>query len=84
MKVKITKIVRKKYTDYQADLLDLPGSPWIGRGETPQEAVVFLFYRIMHDPTVDWRKYIDFSKVEIEEVEDLPISNATEEFQLIP
>lgn len=71
MKVKITKIARKRYTDYQADIAGLPNAP-IGRGKTPQEAVIFLLYRILHDPTVDWRKHIDFSKVEIEEAEDLP------------
>lgn len=75
MKVKITKIPLKKKTEYQADLLDLPGIPWIGRGFTPQEAVVTLFYRILHDPVVDWRKYIDFSKIEIEEKDYVPIGN---------
>ena len=42
MKIKTTK-VRKKF--YTADFLELPGSPYIGSGETRIEAVICLFVR---------------------------------------
>lgn len=58
MQIKITKI--NKY--YGADLQDLPGSPPIGVGETPEQAVANLFYSILcpNRGSTNWVHYIDW------------------------
>jgi hypothetical protein len=66
MRIEITKINRW----YGADLKDLPGSPQLGAGETPEEAVASLFYSIlMNREGIDWVKHIDFTSLEVISVE---------------
>lgn len=48
---------------YRADCLDLPGSPPVGLGETPEMAVACLFWRLMFQDTggsnrKSWLSYI--------------------------
>jgi hypothetical protein len=58
MKIK----VEKQPDHYRADCLDLPGSPPVGVGRTPELAVAALFYLMHFDkPSVhadNWMKYI--------------------------
>jgi len=58
MKIQIEKTGSK----YQANLVDLPGSPPVGCAETPEKAVADLFWRIFH-PTNrnNFVGYIDFN-----------------------
>ena len=64
MKIKITEISQ---INYKADLLDLPGSPWIGRGTTKEEAVGSLFFHLLHPANkVKWIPYINFNEFKIE------------------
>jgi hypothetical protein len=46
---------------YYADLEGLPGSPPIGDGRTPQEAVACLFARLvgMNGEQTEWFNYVD-------------------------
>lgn len=41
--------IEKSEGHYRADCLDLPGTPPVGLGETPEMAVACLFYRMMFE-----------------------------------
>lgn len=46
MEIKITKVKQnKKVIGFNADFIELPGSPAIGTGKTKEEAVATLFIR---------------------------------------
>lgn len=51
MKIKIIKIGKKgkNVYNYQADCLDIPGSPELGFGTTKKEAVANLFSIILYN-----------------------------------
>jgi len=75
MKIKI-----EKYNDgktFRADMLDLPGSPPVGQGETETEAVANLFMKIIFQSTdgrfinrgcipESWLRYVTPDKIVIE------------------
>lgn len=59
MKININKFGH----GYSADCLDLPGSPPVGHGSTPEMALAALFYQILFDNTggmnpKSWSSYI--------------------------
>lgn len=55
-------LIRKQKNAFIADLNDLPGSPPVGWGGTPEQAVASLFLALISDFET-WGKYIDKSKV---------------------
>lgn len=60
-------VIEKSGSTYAADLQDLPGSPPVGTGPTPEEAVADLFRRLLHPADKDnWVQHIDFSTVTVE------------------
>lgn len=61
MKIKI----EKQSDHYRADCLDLPGSPPVGVGRTPELAVSALFYLMLFDrpgPASDTRNWACYIK----------------------
>ena len=65
-------IIEKSGSVYRANLQDLPGSPNVGVAPTPEEAVVDLFWSLLH-PTnrrENWMQYVDFSTLSIERKEN--------------
>jgi hypothetical protein len=68
MKIKITK-VDSKNGKYMADLRDLPGSPPIGYGDTPEESVGRLFWALCSPDRPKelelWTKHVDTKAFEI-------------------
>ena len=48
--------IEKSNDHYRADCKDLPGSPPVGLGDTPEEAVACLFWRILFEG--NWHTYI--------------------------
>lgn len=46
---------------YRADLIDLPGTPPVGLGRTPELAVACLWWTCMREST-KWLEYINLSK----------------------
>jgi len=61
MKIKVDKV---SDAHYRADCLDLPGSPPVGTGETPEMALACLFWLIIFDSTLgpdpsNWIRYLD-------------------------
>lgn len=78
MKIKI-----EKYNDgktFRADMLDLPGMPPVGQGETEGEAVANLFMKIIFQSTSggvvrrgcvpeSWLAYVRPDKIVIERAE---------------
>lgn len=66
MKIKITKITR-----YRADLVDLPGSPPCGDGDTPERAIANLFLFILRlRGQENWLRHIDLEDCILEQVEE--------------
>lgn len=43
--------IEKSEDHYRADCKDLPGCPPVGLGNTPEEAVVCLFWRMLFEDT---------------------------------
>ena len=58
-------LIQKTGNTYRADLQDLPGTPTIGEGDTPEMAIACLFYRLLHPPRPDWIDHIKFDGIEI-------------------
>lgn len=55
---------------WRANIKELPGSPPVGEGETQAEAIASLFFHVVPVQLgVDWRVYMDFTKLEIVYVE---------------
>lgn len=65
MKIQITKLTRND-EKYKADLLDLPGTPPIGEGNSPEEAVASLFFRLLSEKSTNWFAYIKLGTLEME------------------
>lgn len=67
MRIELTK--REERPHYVADLVDLPGSPPLGEGDTPELAVANLWLRLVQDAD-KWRKYMELGeRIEIVEKE---------------
>lgn len=47
--------IEKSKDHFRADCLDLPGTPPVGLGETPEMAVSCLFYRMMFENAGGYR-----------------------------
>ncbi len=59
--------ITKNDDGFEADCLDLPGSPPVGRAKTKEGAVASLFIRIISEKTMGrdskgWVEYIDPKK----------------------
>ena len=74
MKVKISKIdsySSPNGSEFSADLQDLPGHPPVGFGDTKEEAVVNLFFQLLHPATTtEWIDHMNFESISVEYDED--------------
>lgn len=56
-------IIEAGIGNYQADLVGLPGSPPVGNGDSPNEAIISLLRSILHE--TKWMQYIDFNGLRV-------------------
>lgn len=65
----IIKIEKQKAGDdsiqYKADLEDLPGSPPVGIGKTPEEAVAVLFFTLISQG-IGWIRHVSLLEFKVE------------------
>lgn len=57
--------IQKSGDEITADMLDLPGTPPVGRGKTETEAIARLFWSILLEKDT-WLKYLDLKTMQIE------------------
>ena len=50
---------------YRAKMIDLPGSPPVGCGETKEMAVAQLFANLTNYDGEDWTKFVDTKRLNI-------------------
>lgn len=76
MKIKI----EKSGDSIIADMIELPGTPPIGRGVTETEAIARLFWSILLEQNT-WLKYLDLNSMSIirESNEQEPLTEAAKE-----
>lgn len=75
-------IIEKAGNHYRADIKEIPGSPYVGIGSTPEEAVANLFFHICN-PTVRG-SYLDLIDYETLSVEHLHEDNSVNEPEMVP
>lgn len=61
MNIKITPSRHRDFK-YMADLVDLPGSPPVGYGNTVAEATANMFINLLADKRSGWMSMIDLTK----------------------
>lgn len=57
--------IEKSEEGYRADLKDLPGTPSIGRGKTPEEAVAALFFVLISEG-IEWIRHVSLLEFKVE------------------